>query len=88
MRRSLLFGLAAVFLGALPAHATSAKEQAGLFVTNQVPQNAFHGDLTMALVLLAVAGTIFALAAVGVKAIWIMDDAESASHGWPRWFNP
>jgi hypothetical protein len=87
MRRWLLFGLSG-FVPAFGAHAMGVKDQAALVVVNQQPQSAFHGDLTMALVLLGVAGVIFALAAVGVKAIWVMDDAESAAQGWPRWFNP
>jgi hypothetical protein len=88
MRRSLLFGLSALLLNALSAQAMSVKDQAAFVIVNQQPQSAFHGDLTMALVLLCVAGIIFALAAVGVKAIWVMDDAKSAARGWPRWFNP
>jgi hypothetical protein len=45
------------------------------------------GNLTLAVFVLAIAGAIFGLAAAGVKAVWVMDDATSASHGWPRWFN-
>ena len=37
-------------------------------------------------ILLGIAGLIFGLGAAGVKALWILDDTESSSHGWPRWF--
>jgi hypothetical protein len=37
-------------------------------------------------ILLGIAGLILGLGAVGAKALWILDDTESASHGWPRWF--
>jgi hypothetical protein len=37
-------------------------------------------------ILLGIAGLVFGLGAAGVKALWILDDTESSSHGWPRWF--
>jgi hypothetical protein len=90
MRRALLFGLAvlASTLGASGVHAMGAKAQPALAVVNQPPQGAFYGDLTMSLIVLGLGGAVFALAAVGLKTLWVMDDAESAAHGWPRWFNP
>jgi len=51
----------------------------------------FREDLTRAMrnvALLGIASLIFGLGAAGAKALWILDDAESTSHGWPRWFSP
>jgi len=38
-------------------------------------------------VLLAIASLVFGLGAIGAKALWILDDTQSSSHGWPRWFD-
>jgi hypothetical protein len=36
--------------------------------------------------LLGIASLVLGLGAIGATALWILDDTESSSHGWPRWF--
>ena len=43
--------------------------------------------LMRSVILLGIAGLVFGLSAVGAKALWVLDETESASHGWPRWPN-
>jgi hypothetical protein len=37
-------------------------------------------------VLLGIASLVLGLGAIGATALRILDDTESSSHGWPRWF--
>jgi hypothetical protein len=51
----------------------------------------FRKDLTISMrniVLLAITSLVLGLGAIGAKALWILDDTQSSSHGWPRWPDP
>ncbi|WP_158812705.1 hypothetical protein [Methylocapsa sp. S129] len=62
-------------------------------------RSAYNGDQAQAehredlaviirsVIVLGIAGLVFSLSAVGAKALWVLDEAESSSHGWPRWPN-
>ena len=44
------------------------------------------GGLVGEIIMLGIAGLVFGLGAVGAKALWVLDETEATSHGWPRWF--
>jgi hypothetical protein len=50
----------------------------------------FREDLMILIrnvILLGITSLVFGLGAIGAKALWIWDDTQSSSHGWPRWFD-
>jgi hypothetical protein len=65
-------------------------DQARLAGDRRVGQT-FREDLVILarnVVLLAVTSLVFGLGAIGAKALWMLDDTQSSSHGWPpRWFD-